>query len=96
MSREKKLQIPFSDSELVELFSGSEECAIWLFPLFNFDFSMIFPSDDILAHYFETKKSDSATFTQQDLNLLQNTIIATPRPEYIRGIGTDGNREQYF
>lgn len=84
MARGKRLQIPFAETEVAKLFSGNEKCATWLFPLFNFDFSIIFPSDDILSNYFEP--SAKVKFSQEDIDLLSNTIIATPRPAYIRGI----------
>ena len=84
MAREKRLQLPFESTEISTLFYGHEKCSAWLFPLFNFDFSIIFPPSDNLSNYFEP--SSKRNFTNEDVNLLRNAILATPRPAYIRGI----------
>jgi len=73
MARGKRLQIPFAETEVAKLFSGSEKCATWLFPLFNFDFSIMFPPDDTLSNYFEP--SAKVSFSADDLELLSQTII---------------------
>ena len=96
---DKKIDLPFQTDFITEnIYTDDSACAAWVYPKGNIDFSRLYAEgypDD--ARYFEVMEGgfhslSHKTSNADELAIVQDAIIGTSKPHYIRKIATSFTR----